>query len=101
MGERLEGTAASELKSSAQPPGQWAQRIVVRDGTRVHIIPVNRIDYVEAQDDYVSIQSEGKGFLKQQTIGSLETSLDPSRFVRVHRSFLISLERLSNIEPYT
>jgi two-component system LytT family response regulator len=101
MGERLQGTAASELKTSAQPPGQYAQRIVVRDGTRVHIIPVNRIEYVEAQDDYVAIKSEGKSYLKQQTIGSLESSLDPSRFVRVHRSFLISLDRLSNIEPYT
>jgi len=73
----------------------------VRDGSRVQIIPVNKLDYAEAQDDYVSLHSEKKSYLKQQTISSLEAALDPARFVRVHRSFIVNLERISKIEPYT
>ncbi len=93
--------SASDLKAAAQPPGQYTQRIVIKDGARVHIIPIDQLDYAEAQDDYVALHSTGKTYLKQQTISSLEAILDPQRFVRVHRSFLIALERVSKIEPYT
>jgi two-component system LytT family response regulator len=72
----------------------------VRDGTRVFIIPVTKLDYAEAQDDYVALASEGKKHLKQQTIASLETALDPSRFLRVHRSYIVNLERVVKVEPY-
>jgi len=91
----------SELRQAASPPGLYAQRIVVREGTSLHVIPVNQLDYAEAQDDYVALHSRGKARLKQQTISNLETSLDPSRFVRVHRSFLVNLERIAKVEPYT
>jgi two-component system, LytTR family, response regulator len=72
----------------------------VRDGTKVFIIPISKLDYAEAQDDYVALCSEGKKHLKQQTISSLETALDPSRFLRVHRSYIVNLERVARIEPY-
>jgi len=101
LGEGVRTPAASELKNAAQAPGQHARRIVVKDGTRVHIIPVGQLDYVEAQDDYVALHSAGKSYLKQQTISGLEASLDPMRFVRVHRSFLVNLERVAKIEPYS
>jgi two-component system, LytTR family, response regulator len=90
----------AELSSSARPE-QYAERIVVRDGTRVYIIPVAKLDYAEAQDDYVALSSEGKKHLKQQTISSLETILDPSRFLRIHRSYIVNLEKVTKIEPYS
>jgi two-component system LytT family response regulator len=62
---------------------------------------VGKLDYAEAQDDYVALHSEKKNYLKQQTISSLEAALDPARFVRVHRSFIVNLERIAKIEPYT
>jgi two-component system LytT family response regulator len=89
------------LKKAAQPPGQHAQRIVVKDGTRVHIIPVDQLEYAEAQDDYVALHSGGKAYLKQQTISRLEASLDPGCFVRVHRSYLVNLECVVKIEAHT
>jgi len=101
LGEKGEPPNAAELKAAAQPPGQHAQRIVVKDGTRVHIIPVGQLEYAEAQDDYVALHSGGKVYLKQQTISSLEAALDPMRFVRVHRSYIVNLERVAKIEPYT
>jgi two-component system LytT family response regulator len=101
LGENQPMPAASDLKSAARAPGQYVERIVVKDGSRVHVIPVGKLDFAEAQDDYVSLRSEKKNYLKQQTISSLEASLDPARFVRVHRSFIVNLERIAKIEPYT
>ena len=77
LGENPPMPVAAELKSAARAPGQYIERIVVKDGSRVHVIPVGKLDYAEAQDDYVSLRSEKKNYLKQQTISSLESSLDP------------------------
>jgi len=92
--------AAADLAIAARPAGQFAERLVVKDGTRVTLIPVGKLDYAEAQDDYVALASEGKKHLKQQTIASLEAALDPKLFVRIHRSYLVNLERVARIEPY-
>lgn len=89
-----------QLTAAARPEGQHAERIVVKDGTRVQIIPVAKLDYAEAQDDYVALATQGKKFLKQQTISSLENSLNPQNFVRVHRSYLVNLERVTRLEPF-
>lgn len=91
----------AELAQSARPPQQSLERIAVRDGSRVYVIPVAKLDYAEAQDDYVALSSEGKKHLKQQTISSLEAALDPQRFVRIHRSYIVNLERVTKIEPYS
>ena len=93
--------APTELAQSARPPAQYVERVVVKDGTRVHIIPVTKLDYAEAQDDYVALATEGKLHLKQQTISSLESVLDPTRFLRIHRSYIVNLERVTKIEPYS
>jgi two-component system LytT family response regulator len=91
---------AAELVAAARQPAHYADRIPVRDGPRVHIIPVAKLDYAEAQDDYVALCAEGKKHLKQQTIASLEAALDPARFLRVHRSYIVNLDRISKVEPY-
>ena len=90
-----------ELATSARPPAQYLERLVVKDGTRVYVIPVAKLDFAEAQDDYVALSTEGKKHLKQQTISSLETALDPQRFLRIHRSYIVNLERVTKIEPYS
>jgi two-component system LytT family response regulator len=90
----------SELASAARQPGHYAERIVVKDGTRVQIIPVSKLDYAEAQDDYIALASQGKKYLKQQSISSLEACLDPKNFLRIHRSYVVNLERVSKVEPY-
>ena len=90
----------TEVARDARPPEQHLDRVVVRDGTKVHIIPIAKLDFVEAQDDYVALASEGHKYLKQQTIASLESALDPKQFLRVHRSYIVNLERVDRIEPY-
>jgi two-component system LytT family response regulator len=89
-----------ELAAAARPPQHYLERLVVKDGTRVTLIPVDKLDYAEAQDDYVALASLGKKHLKQQTIASLEACLDPGRFVRIHRSYIVNLGRVARIEPY-
>jgi two-component system, LytTR family, response regulator len=100
--QRLGGKmpSASELAASARPPLQYLERLAVKDGTRVFIIPVQKLDYAEAQDDYVELNAEGKKYLKQQTISTLESGLDPARFVRIHRSYIANVERIVKVEPY-
>jgi two-component system LytT family response regulator len=92
--------APAELTAASRPAGQFAERLVIKDGTHVTLIPVAKLEYAEAQDDYVALASEGKKHLKQQTIASLEASLDPKEFVRIHRSYIVNLGRVTRIEPY-
>jgi two-component system LytT family response regulator len=92
--------AHAGLATAARGP-ERPRRIVVRDGPKVHIIPVDRLEYVEAQDDYVALHSGGKSYLKQQPIAGVEAMLDPARFVRIHRSAIVNLERVARIEPYS
>lgn len=104
--ERLDSKSPSaavpavELAASARPPAQYLERIPVRDGAQVFIIPVSKLDFAEAQDDYVALSAEGKKHLKQQPISNLEAALDPSRFLRIHRSYIVNLERVVKVEPF-
>jgi two-component system LytT family response regulator len=90
----------AELAAAARAPQQFLERVVIRDGSRVTLIAVAKLDYAEAQDDYVALASAGAKHLKQQTIASLEAALDPARFVRIHRSYIVNFERVARIEPY-
>ncbi len=89
-----------DLAASARPAGAKLERVLIRDGSNVHVIPVSKLDYVDAQDDYVCFRSEGKRYLKQQTLGDVETDLDPSQFVRIHRSYILNIDRLARLELY-
>ena len=76
------------------------ERVLIRDGAQVHVLPVDRIDYVEAQDDYVCFVADGRQYLKDQTLAAVEGLLDPARFVRIHRSYLLNIERIARVELY-
>jgi len=84
----------AEAQSGRTPLG----RILIRDRSDVHVIPVEKIDYIESQDDYVAVKVGSKSYLKEQTLADLEKLLDPGRFVRIHRRYLLNLSRLSKIE---
>ncbi len=92
--------APAKLAAAARPPGQHLERLLVRDGAKVHVIPLERLDYVEAQDDYVAIHAEGKTWLKHEALADLAEGLDPARFVRTHRSYVVNVERIARLELY-
>ena len=101
--ERVRARAAvpvDEVVRDAKPRTGPAERVLIRDGAHVHVLPVDKIDYVEAQDDYVAFKSEGKQYLKDQTLSAVEATLDPARFVRIHRSFVLNIDRIAKVELY-
>jgi two-component system LytT family response regulator len=91
--------AIRALVSDAQARHQPIERVLIRDGARAQVIPVARIDYVEAQDDYVAFFAEGRQWLKNQRMAELESQLDPRAFLRVHRSYIVNLGAIARIEP--
>ncbi len=97
---RPAAVSATQLVAEARPDRAPAERILVRDQAKVHVLGVEQVDFIEAQDDYVCIHAGGQQYLKAQTLGDLEESLDPRRFVRIHRSYLMNLDRLQRLEPY-
>ncbi len=99
LGE-VRAVAAPELARSARSPGQYLERLVIRDGAEILIISVPSIDFMRGQDDYVEIVHDARSSLTQQTLQSLELSLDPRQFVRVHRSYLLNVSRVARIEPW-
>ena len=88
------------IAAAARRPGQFVERLLVKDGPHVHVIPAEQLDYLEAQDDYVAIHAGGKSHLKVGTLGELAAGLDPDRFVRIHRSYVLNVERLGRLELY-
>jgi two-component system LytT family response regulator len=94
------GSNTRELvETAAQSPGQ-SQRIVVKNGSRIKIIPAHDIEYLEAADDYVKIHTKEGYFLKNKTMSHFEKSLDMEQFSRCHRSYIVNLQQITRIDPY-
>ncbi len=87
------------LETAALSPAQH-ERIVVKTGTKVKIIPVQDVQYLAADDDYVSVYTAEGSFLKNKTMNFFENTLDPRQFVRVHRSYIIAITQITRIDPY-
>ncbi len=77
------------------------RRVLIRDGSKVHVIACEKIDYIEAQDDYVQVCAEGRAYLKSQRLSELESQLDAAQFVRVHRSYIVNIGSVARIEAAT
>lgn len=86
------------LETAAQSSAQ-SNRIVVKDGGKIKIIPVASIQYLEAADDYVKIHTSDFSFLKKKTMQYFEQSLQP-HFIRIHRSYIINSQLITRIDPY-
>lgn len=76
------------------------ERVVVKDGSKITIIPVETLKWIEAQDDYVKIHSEGGRFMKKKTMKFFEDHLDPNMFIRIHRSSIININSIKQMELY-
>ena len=87
-----------ELLAAARPDRLPLQRILIRERADVHVIPVQKIEYLESQDDYVAVRAGGRSYLKEQPLSELEGQLDPAVFVRIHRRYVLNLSQLARIE---
>lgn len=88
------------IATAARPTGVPLTHLLVREGPQVHVIPVEALDVAEARDDYLCLRAGGREFRKQQTLSELGEQLDPEKFVRVHRSFIVNVGRVARIERY-
>ena len=82
------------------PANQIVDRITVRSGQKIRIIPVDSILYIKADGDYISIRTAEGSWLKEQTMKYTEDRLPVSNFVRIHRSYIVNIHRISRIERY-
>ena len=77
----------------------YLRRLPVRVGSRVRLVDVDEVAYFEAETNYVRIHLPGASHLVRETMGALEAKLDPARFLRVHRSLIVSIDRVVEVEP--
>lgn len=105
VGERLSGVLAElGLGSGAPVAGEedarcFAERLVVRDGARIAFVPVAELDRVEADGDYVRLFCGERQHLIRRTMAQMEARLDPARFVRIHRSAIVAVDRIRELQP--
>ena len=102
--ERLGGLRQAEADPAAPPapaaaPGGYMDRVPVRIGTRIQLVPVEQIDYCEADSNYVRIHAGAESYLVRETLAGMEARLDPARFLRIHRSLIVQTARVESLEP--
>jgi two-component system LytT family response regulator len=85
-----------ELKAG----NKYLERLVIKGGGRIYFLETDEIDWIEAEGNYVSVHSGKKSHLLRETISSLESKLDPKKFVRIHRSSIIRLDRIQELQPW-
>lgn len=83
-----------------QPLTEKLERIVVKTGSKIKVIPVEKINYLEAEDDYIMVFTDEGKHLKQGTMKYYEDHLDPNCFVRIHRSYIVRIDQVIHLEPY-
>jgi two-component system LytT family response regulator len=87
-------------KLTEEPESEYIERVVVKDKSKIHIIPVEQVRYIESLDDYVMIYNKDRRFVKQKTMKYFENNLNPKEFVRIHRSYIVKVDEIAEIQQY-
>lgn len=98
--DRAEKSSNDDLKGKILQLPEQAQRIVVKDGNNIKIIPLSEVLYIEAANDYAKITTAEKYYLKHQRMMQFEAQLPTQQFVRVHRSYIVNLQHIQKVELY-
>ena len=98
--QETQTTGLSRMAAGVLPDGQFMDRIVVRTGQKIKVIPIDQVESIEAEDDYATIYTPEGRYMKQMTMGYFEDHLDPEEFLRVHRSHIVRISRIVQLEPY-
>jgi two-component system, LytTR family, response regulator len=92
--------ATQDLIETASLSPSQSHRIVVKNGSKIKIIPAHDVFYLEAADDYVKIHTQEGYFLKSKTMNHFEQSLDAEQFARCHRSYIVNVQQITRIDAY-
>ncbi|MCF8413957.1 MAG: LytTR family transcriptional regulator DNA-binding domain-containing protein [Melioribacteraceae bacterium] len=95
---RSEENAAKKISNADVYLEEKLERIVVKQNSKVHVIPVSSINFLEANDDYVAIKCSEGNFLKNKTMKFYEDHLDSNKFIRTHRSYIVNIDFIKEIE---
>ncbi|KAF5071292.1 Transcriptional regulatory protein BtsR [anaerobic digester metagenome] len=100
--ERMAAKSAPNLETLAEnlTPNEPLNRIVVKTGKAIQVVPIEQIEMIEASDDYVSIYTNQERFVKKQTMKYFEERLNPNTFIRTHRSYIVNITQIASIELY-
>ncbi len=90
----------ARIRKHFEESEELINRVVIKKKGKIHVIATDKINYLEAQDDYVMIYTSEDRFLKQQTMRYFENHLDGEQFIRVHRSYIVNVQSIDRIEPY-
>jgi len=85
-----------ELKAGPR----YLERLVVKSEGRVFFVDIDELNYIEAEGNYVRVHSGGKSHLLRETISGLESQLDPKKFLRIHRSAIVKIDRIKELQPW-
>jgi two-component system, LytTR family, response regulator len=96
----VQSAATNTFPETTAPMPEQNERIVVKMGSKIKIIPISDVYYLEAADDYVKVHTAEGGFLKNKTMAYFEQTLDIRQFVRSHRSYMVNIQEITRIEPY-
>ena len=89
------------LLRQLEAEAKYLERLVVKTGGRVFFLPVDEIDWIEAEGNYVNVHTAKKSYLLRETISSLEAQLDPRKFVRIHRSTVVRIDRIQELQSWS
>lgn len=98
--QKDESMVHEALIKNVEESQEYLERIAVRTGQKIVVIPVNEIIYLEADGDYVGIHTREGRYLKEKTMKFFEAHLNPAQFVRVHRSFIANVSEILQLEHY-
>jgi two-component system, LytTR family, response regulator len=98
VGEVMRRLARLLDEAPTPSPGRRLTRLIVKDQGRATFLGVDELVWIEAADYYVKLHTPGKTYLLRQTLQSLEERLDPTHFFRVHRSALVNLDRVKEVQ---
>jgi len=90
----------NNLENTVASRNEYLERVVVKTGAKISIIPTDKLNYLEAQDDYVMLYTDEGKFLKQKTMRFFEDHLDPAEFIRIHRSYIVKLKKVKQLELF-
>ena len=96
--DKLKQNSIQNLIKHNDETKRFLDRLVIKDGTKINIVPIDKIRWLEAQDDYVMVHSDDGKLLKQKTMKYFENHLDPKYFVRIHRSYIVNIDFINHLE---
>ena len=86
--------------AAPEPTGEYRSRLLIKNDGRITILPLAEVDWLEADGDLVKVHAGSRTLQVRETMKELEAQIDPNRFVRIHRSTIISVDRIKELQPY-